>query len=157
MAPSRCGSAGYAPSGAAERFLTPSSPAALAAAGAPERVFFFGTPAMSPSLIKFYTALAEYIDVHLFLPNPCREYWGDIAPEGVIARKALHGDTAYMESGNPLLASLGRRGRDFIDAIQQLQASETEYFSDPGQDTLLHAIQSDILNLRRELTCRPYK
>ena len=107
----RCGTAGYAPTALQNDFLRRLSPAALAAAGAPERLFFFGTPAMSPSLINLYAALAEYIDVHLFLPNPCREYWGDITPEGVIARKALHGDTAYMESGNPLLASRGARPR----------------------------------------------
>jgi len=130
-------------------FLRRLNPAALAAARAPERLFFFGAPALSPSLIRLYAAFAEYIDVHLFLPNPCREYWGDIAPESVIARKALPAEAAYMESGNRLLASLGRRGRDFIDWIQQFEAGETEYFSDPGQDTLLHAIQSDILNLRQ--------
>src|SRR5687767_3161518 len=90
---------------------------AKAPAALPERVSIFGAPALPPALIELFTALARASDVHVFVPNPCREYWGDIREEGDIARKALAGkaEAPYLETGNSLLASLGKQGRDFID------------------------------------------
>jgi exodeoxyribonuclease V gamma subunit len=52
--------------------------------------------------------------------------------------------------GNPLLASLGRSGREFADLLLDAAGIENEddLYSDPGDDTLLHALQSDMMNLR---------
>ena len=37
-------------------------------------------------LLQLLAALGRHGEVHLFVQNPCREYWGDIAPAGEIAR-----------------------------------------------------------------------
>jgi len=61
--------------------------APLWASGAvPERVSLFGAPALPPALLELFSGLSRHTDVHLFLQNPCREYWGDIASEDQIAR-----------------------------------------------------------------------
>lgn len=120
----------------------------LAQAGLPERIFVFGALPMPPPLLDLYALLARHLDVYFFVPNPCREYWGDIASERAIARAALNAESSYVQTGNPLLASLGRRGREFIDLIQEFQTNEIEQWVEPGDDTLLHAVQGDILDLR---------
>jgi exodeoxyribonuclease V gamma subunit len=107
---------------------------------------------LPPTLLELFTALSRVSEVHLFVQNPCREYWGDIAPQGDIARRRLAGkaDAEYLETGNSLLASLGKQGRDFLDLVTGLGGEglhEHDLFVDPGRDTLLASIQSDILDL----------
>ncbi len=116
----------------------------------PSRVSLFGITVLSPSYLEVLARLAELIDIHLFLLNPSRQYWGDIIPQRGIGRRA--GDRPpeelYLESGNSLLASFGQQGRDFIDMLQDYQVVEHDLFEDVDEDTLLHCIQADILDLR---------
>lgn len=123
-----------------------------ATAAVPQRISIFGAPALPPILLELFTALGRVTDVHLFVQNPCREYWGDIAPQGDIARRLLarKADAAYLETGNSLLASLGKQGRDFFDLLTGMGGEgleEHDIFVDPGRETLLASIQSDILSL----------
>jgi exodeoxyribonuclease V gamma subunit len=125
----------------------------------PERVSIFGAPALPPTLLELFTALGRVSDVHLFVQNPCREYWGDIAPQGDIARRRLarKADAEFLETGNSLLASLGKQGRDFLDLVVELGGDgleERDRFVDPGNATLLASIQSDILRLEERTPAR---
>ena len=52
-----------------------------------------------------------------------------------------------LYAGNRL-ASLGTQGRDFFRVITDLPGEEWAVFAEPREETLLQAIQSDILNLR---------
>jgi exodeoxyribonuclease V, gamma subunit len=126
----------------------------------PARVALFGISALSPAYLNLIGRLAQFIDVHLFVLNPCRHYWGDIESARGIARRAgeQDPDALHFETSNPLLASLGKQGRDFIDMIQEYQGQEAEYFEEPDgkglqhavllHAVLLHAVQADILDLR---------
>lgn len=49
--------------------------------------------------------------------------------------------------GNTLLASLGKLGRDNLYLLSEMEAYEVEAFVDIEPDSLLHAVQADILNL----------
>ncbi len=69
--------------------------------------------------------------------------WSERRRRDLPFRPELHFDV-----GNPLLASLGKLGRDFFRAIVDLESEPVSDFIDPGEDSLLCAIQSDILNLR---------
>jgi exodeoxyribonuclease V gamma subunit len=125
------------------------------AAGLPERISIFGISSLPRFHMEILSALSRFTEIHLFLMNPCSEYWGDILSEREMGRR-LEGaaagpsaqDLLHLEQGNGLLASLGRLGRDFLELVTELGWEETSAFDDPGDETLLHALQSDILHLR---------
>ena len=52
------------------------------------------------------------------------------------------------EVGNPLLASMGKMGRDFLFQLYALEQQEVDAFVDINRDSLLHHIQADILDLQ---------
>ena len=121
----------------------------------PERVAVFGISALPPFHMQVLSAISRYLEVNLFLMNPCREYWADIVSGREMKRvtgrekkkKALP-EELHLEKGNSILASMGALGRDFFDLITSLGCEEHESFEAPGDDGLLKAIQSDILALR---------
>ena len=120
----------------------------------PERLAVFGISALPPFHMQVLAAISRYIEVNLFLMNPCLEYWADIVSGREMKRftgkekkrKALP-EELHLEKGNSLLASMGALGRDFFDLITTLGCEEHESFEAPGDDSLLKGIQSDILNL----------
>jgi exodeoxyribonuclease V gamma subunit len=118
--------------------------------GLPERLSAFGVSALPPFHLEALSALAERVEVNLFLLSPCREYWADIVPEATASRKEREagGSDLHYEPGNRLLASLGRSGRDFFARVQDLEADPVEDYRDPGRETLLQSLQADILELR---------
>ncbi|HEY3491273.1 MAG TPA: exodeoxyribonuclease V subunit gamma [Candidatus Deferrimicrobiaceae bacterium] len=126
----------------------------LEASGLPERICIFGIPAMPPFHLEIFSSIASRIDVHLFFMNPSVEYWGDIVSRKELARLKLRtrkggqGEIHY-ETGNPLLASMGRLGRDFFELLLGASGTEGEgHFEDPGEASMLEGLQSDILLLR---------
>src|SRR6185369_15501364 len=64
------------------------------------------------------SSLSRRLPVHFFIFSPSAEYWSDIRSQREIIREVLASggelDEAALglEIGNPLLASLGRVGRD---------------------------------------------
>jgi exodeoxyribonuclease V gamma subunit len=119
-------------------------------ASLPSRISLFGLTTLPPAHLGLFATVAQVLDVHLFLLNPCQEYWGVIRDEGEITRSAGPRDpaTLQLETGNSLLASLGKQGRDLFDQLQDLEATEETLFEEPSDARLLHAVQSDILHLR---------
>ena len=120
----------------------------------PERVSMFGISTLPPLFVEGLVALSKRVAMHLFVLSPSQEYWGHIRSEREQIRKrgaTVEEEDLHFEVGHPLLASLGRVGREF----QEILESRTEYleadedlYQDPGEGSLLSAIQSDILNLR---------
>ena len=121
----------------------------------PKRISIFGISSLPPYHLDILAGFSKFIDVHFFVMNPCREYWFDIVSEWRIdrivrdrgadpqLRQRLH-----LETGNALLASMGLLGRDFISAVMDLDPIEEQRFVDPGSETMLTAVQSDILGLK---------
>jgi exodeoxyribonuclease V gamma subunit len=122
--------------------------------GLPERVFLIGMPTLSPGYLQIIQRLAQWCEIHLFLLNPCAAYWTEIVDRKEQARRELeaNGQELYLQVGNPLLASLGRQGRDFFAAIQEFDPGSEEAFPDPGEDNLLHRLQRQILYLEDPAT-----
>ncbi|MGK4002826.1 exodeoxyribonuclease V subunit gamma [Sorangium sp. So ce1036] len=135
-----------------------------APSGLPCRISIFGIGSLPPLFVDLFAALGRLIEVHLFLLSPSREHWAEIRSRREIARelRAAHrnGPAAEPEEalalaeGNPLLASLGRMGRDFQFVLE----SRVDYVEDPrdlyvdplaaGPRSMLAVLQSDILSLR---------
>ncbi len=109
--------------------------------GLPERVCLFGVASLPPLYVRMLAALAQHVQTHLFVLTPSDKYFAEL-------RKQKSGTPL---EGPPLLAALGRLGRDFQAVLEECAEGYVEregLFDDPGTDTLLHALQSDMLELR---------
>jgi len=118
----------------------------------PSRISIFGISSLPRFYLQIFYTISRFTDVNLFFMNPSKEYWGDIISESA-AEKRLSAigeediEKLYLEKGNGILASMGTLGRDFFEAISEFDAEEHTFFQEPGQDSLLSCLQSDILNL----------
>ena len=116
----------------------------------PQRITVFGVSYLPAYHLQIIAQAARLTEVHLFLLSPTREYWSDILPARSLARLSL-AERALRIEGNPLLASLGRLGRDFSEMTTELTGvahSDVDLYQEPAQETLLGRVQADILNLQ---------
>ncbi|QIQ20891.1 exodeoxyribonuclease V subunit gamma [Zophobihabitans entericus] len=135
----------------------------------PKRIFIFGIASLPPMYLRSLYALSQHVEVHLMFTNPCRWYWGDIPDQRWLnkllqtqwrhyqdktERGLLKGDMQQFDffmpvtQSNPLLASWGKLGRDNLFLLQEFEdKNDIEGFVDPGTDTLLHALQQNMLDL----------
>ncbi|OWY39015.1 exodeoxyribonuclease V subunit gamma [Xenophilus sp. AP218F] len=113
----------------------------------PSRVTLFGIASLAPMYLALVKRLAELTDVCLFTLNPCEAYWGDIVDARRKLKLRQQGDL-FATSGHPLLASLGKQGRDFFELIaEDAELDARPLFDAPGGDSLLSRLQRDILQL----------
>lgn len=115
----------------------------------PERISVFGISYLPKYHMEILTAIAPLTEVNLFLLSPTREYWADIISKKVKAR-LIDGDGALRIEGNPLLASLGKLGRDFSDMVIEIADvadAQADLYEESGSASVLQNIQNDILNL----------
>lgn len=128
------------------------------------RVSVFGVSVLPPFHLSVLHALSRLIPVDLFLLNPSQEYWSlamSVRRQALVLRAAAEAhperrppdavDQA-LDSGNALLASLGRLGQAFFDDVISREPEDEPSFLEPGVDSVLHVIQTDILHMvdRRE-------
>jgi exodeoxyribonuclease V gamma subunit len=135
-----------------ERFLSVLQDDAAARARLPRRIALFCVETMPALYWEIFAALAEWIDLHVFVLAPSREFWGDIDRLRTRLRMEIDNPEAaeLFDVGHPLLASLGRARRHgaarLAEATERLAAREHHYFAAPPA-TLLGALQRDILDL----------
>jgi exodeoxyribonuclease V gamma subunit len=128
----------------AERVVSALAQAPLGATGLPARLCLFGISSLPPLYLSMLSALSAHVETHLFVLSPSREYLGGM-------RGRAHAGDPALQEGHPLLASLGRLGREFQELLEertQYREGERDLYCDPGTDDLLHCLQSDILALR---------
>lgn len=155
-----------------QRFIETLESATTCPPGLPSRVFICGISALPPVYLQALQALGKHIEIHLLFTNPCRYYWGDIKDPAYLAKLLtrqrrhsfedrelplfrdsenagqLFNSDGEQDVGNPLLASWGKLGRDYIYLLSDLESrQELDAFVDVTPDNLLHNIQSDILEL----------
>lgn len=126
----------------------------LRAAGLPRRIFLFGISTLAPVYLEILTTVSTVTDVLLFHLSPCRHYWGDLASSAEMAKRragwrqrSATDVSGYYDEGNPLLASLGKAGREFAHLLAGLEGEEEELYREPAADSLLGLLQRDILEL----------
>ncbi len=113
----------------------------------PQRYFVFGIATLAPMYLHLLAQLAQHSDVHIFALNPSQEYWGNIIePTQILSQPALL-DLGAL--GHPLLASLGKQGRDFFNTLSETDAQLhiESYENNPQSPNLLHSIQHQIQTL----------
>lgn len=148
------------------------TPSASALADLPSRVCLFGVSSLPPLQLELMGALSKLVEVHAFVLSPSKEFFADIRDQRSLARRAAKTgrspEEEHLEIGNPLLASLGKLGRDFQHLLYDRDlpiALFREDFEDPllppeaedgavqptmfpATPSALRVVQSDILNLR---------
>ncbi|MCB1734628.1 MAG: exodeoxyribonuclease V subunit gamma [Gammaproteobacteria bacterium] len=128
-------------------------PGGLDASALPERVCLFGITALAPSYLDVFRAIASHVEVHVFLLSPSFQWWADQLSERDLARRRdAARQLGVMDSainagtdGNPLLASLARQGREFLDALHEQVDSDNPHYAPPEQLNLLGTLQLDLL------------
>ena len=123
--------------------------------GPARRFSLFGISSLPPFHVEMARALSSFVDVHVFLLNPCAEYWDDVLSEreiGNILKKKgkplIARDDMHWEKGNRLLSSLGGYVRDFLWMLHDVEGEEFSLVEAPEPRSMLSCIQSDILHLR---------
>jgi exodeoxyribonuclease V gamma subunit len=53
----------------------------------------------------------------------------------------------HLDDSNPLLGNFGTQGREFISSLHQIATETFDVSASPGRNSLLNAIQEDLLNL----------
>ncbi|RUO34224.1 exodeoxyribonuclease V subunit gamma [Aliidiomarina sanyensis] len=144
----------------------------IAAGPLPDRVIIFGISSLPYQSLELLAALGQHSQVMLAVLNPCRHFWGDIASVQDEVRRqqkrqqrkadlpeAIDPASLHLFAP-PLLASLGKQGRDYLSLLDQFDAPEQyqdwfsdriDLFSEPVADVaslpLLQQLQQDILEL----------
>ncbi|WP_066567238.1 exodeoxyribonuclease V subunit gamma [Snodgrassella sp. CFCC 13594] len=123
---------------------------ALSARVLPERIVVFGITTLAPLYLQLLQAIAQHTEVHIFAVNPSDQYWGHILPAEHLLQH--HYDGPIDDNvGHPLLASLGKQGRDFFDALNDMphvQLEQSIYDQHPRSGSLLARLQHHIQTLR---------
>src|SRR5580765_239205 len=119
--------------------------------GLPPRLSAFACANISPDLLRFYGAVARHAEVDFYLPNPCREYWGDVRSARQRLRDGDEFDSdAFADAENPALAAWGRAGRDLVERLFSYELVQPDAEDDrsraPRGDTLLARVQRDVLD-----------
>ncbi|MDF0606721.1 exodeoxyribonuclease V subunit gamma [Neisseriaceae bacterium TC5R-5] len=113
----------------------------------PERITLFGIASLAPMYLALVKRLAQLTDVCLFTLNPCEAYWGDIVDSRHKLKLRQKGDL-FATEGHPLLASLGKQGRDFFELmVADTDLDARPLFDTPAGNSLLARLQRDILQL----------
>ncbi len=121
----------------------------------PRRISLMGVSHLPPLFMQILAAAGEITEVNLFVESPSREYWAHIR-----SGRGFSGDLAgedgepdlHQDQGHPLLATLGRMGRDFQRVLEttSYHESSVDLYEDPrvgSEQSLLRTLQSDILHL----------
>ena len=125
-----------------------------------EPLHVFGLAHLAPAELDVLRAVARHRPVVLYVPDPCREFWGGLRSDRQRLRELLREDpdatatqVAFLEQDHPLLASWGRMGQQFMLALDDSGAAIDErHWQDqsdtPQLDTRLHRLQESIRQLK---------
>jgi exodeoxyribonuclease V gamma subunit len=128
----------------------------------PKLINVFGLSSLPAMHMQALQASAEHLDVDIYFLNPCEHYWGDIVSEKDLAKKSIKKilnktdalvDEDYFDIGNPLLSSMGKQGREYLEILLETGDIHThEHFEPRDGGSTLAKIQNDILHLENGKT-----
>ena len=122
--------------------------------GLPERAHVFCLPTLPPLYLDLLQRLGRWIDLRLYVLNPCQEYWFEIVDPRRLSYLHSRGEDALHETGNRLLAAWGRQTQAHIDLLltqadgagAEVQVDDAGFVPAPG-GTLLASLQNAVLGL----------
>ncbi|MGA8034230.1 MAG: exodeoxyribonuclease V subunit gamma, partial [Casimicrobiaceae bacterium] len=125
-------------------------PDAPARAGLPASAHVFCLPTTPPLYLDILNRLAQWIDLRVYVLNPCREYWFEIVDARRLSYLAAKDRADHHEIGNRLLAAWGKQTQAHIDLLLQNDSAAVVDDADfvPAESrTLLARVQNAILDL----------
>lgn len=118
-------------------------------AGLPKRLFAFAILNVSPDVLRVIATQARAGTLHLYVPSPSRDYWGDL-------QRVRGGGPEAAADENPLLRAWGAAGRDFMAVLGNYEVvhPDIEFRGDADpcegggalQGSLLRRLQSDLFH-----------
>ncbi len=122
-----------------------------------EPLHVFGIAHLAPADLAVLQAVAQRRLVALYVPDPCRVYWGGLTSSRVWLRETMEKDpsgddieNAFLDQGHPLLAAWGRMGQHFVLALDDLGARvDTRHHEDETIDTPTSRLQGVQESIRR--------
>ena len=130
--------------------LNDASASALRQAGT---THLFCLSTIAPLHIDILNQLGKWMDLRLYVINPCREYWFDTVDARRLSYLAAIGKADHHETGNRLLSAWGKQTQAMIDLLFEktdTTCSEQSQFvsnTEKGRVTLLAQVQDAILDL----------
>ena len=112
-----------------------------------ERAFVFGVSYFARVFHEALGRVARDEDVELFVLNPCREFWSDVASRAGGRKRAATSTRPDAEVGeSSLLEAWGRPAREHVGALDEAVGFDTEArFVEPAGATHLARVQRSIL------------
>ena len=122
----------------------------------PERLSVFGISTLPPVFLDILQAYGRCRPLHFYVLQPAPVMWGDIESEKDVekwknraikrareqSRRKVADSDLGVETGNPLIGSLGRTGRDFFNLLVDRDAHDYPLkFREPTGDSLLARLQ----------------
>ncbi len=126
----------------------------------PREALIFGISTLPKLHLEVLAAVAKHIDVHMFLMNPCQEFWHDIASDKLqikLVRKAKPSSIEnikdlHFDRGHPLLSSLGTLSQEFLNLLGDYSPVLQDIFQVPAKPGILSTLQTQILELNDPAT-----
>ncbi len=119
--------------------------------GLPSRLSAFATLNVSPDVLRVIATQARVGSLHLFVPSPVADYWGDL-------QRLRRGEPRQEAGENPLLQRWGAAGADFMALVGGYElvhaSAEFNVHADPAegggalQGSLLRRLQADLYHRR---------
>ncbi len=120
----------------------------------PERISIFGIPSLPLFHLDILASLSWLVDISFYVMTPAKGYFSDLKSakqkmkrENIGEYMGITSELLHIETGNPLLASLGRAGADFMESLLDYDNLEDIdcSFIEPTGNTILSMVQKDIL------------
>ncbi len=118
----------------------------------PGSLHVFGISNFAPIYVHFLYLLSEQIPVHIYWMNPVEGYWGDGPTHRQWVLAKAFDDPEILMAHNPLLASFGRMGREFVHTVYggddgNHEVQEEDHAPSPG----IENAKTRLLALQRSL------
>ena len=124
--------------------------AGTALPGLPAQAHVFALPTMPPLHNGLLQQLGQHVDVHVYVLNPCREYWFELIAPRQLSHLAARGREHGHEVGNRLLSAWGRQTQAHIDLLVDRageSALDDGHFDAHPGGTLLAQLHNAMLDM----------
>ena len=116
----------------------------------PASAHVFCLPTLPPVHLELLQRLGRHVDLHVYVLNPCQEFWFDVVEPRRLAYLAARGELGHHEGGNRLLAAWGRQTQSALGLLVDAASDgvvEDARFTPAASGSVLGALQDAVLTL----------